>query len=171
MSKIHGLASIAAMTTFLALLGIQWAVVEGPLRNPQEALKDFYEAKDRTEDQLMDPLILAGADVVPLVIEAISNKGMNLRRYAIGFLGNGRYVEALPTLESILKDETEIDYFRSDTLMAIHQISPAHAKEIAPQFLDGPEILKEVAQAINSGKLEIGYERSFGDAFWHRHCR
>lgn len=166
---MHGLVSIAVMTTFLVLLGIQWAVVEGPLRNPQEALKDFYEAKDRAEDQLMDPLILAGDDVVPLVIEAISNKKMNLRRYAISFLGNGRYVEALPTLESILKDEAEIDYFRSDALMAIHQIFPAHAKEIAPQFLDGPEMLKKVAQDINSGKSEIGYERSYGDAFWHRH--
>ena len=71
-----------------ALLCLLWAVAEGPLRNPDEALKDFYDAGDRAEDQLMDPLILTGRSVVPLVLKELPNKDMRPRRYAIGFLGN-----------------------------------------------------------------------------------
>lgn len=152
-----------------ALVGLWWAVAEGPLRNPHDALSDFYEAKDRAEDQLIDPLILAGRDVVPLVIEELPNKEMRLRRYAIGFLGNGRYTQALPCLEAILQDESEIDYFRADALEAIYQISPARAKELAPRYVSGQELLGKVAQDIVAGKNPSFFERSYSDAFWHAH--
>ena len=61
-------------------LGLWWAVTEGPLRKPDDALRDFFEARDRAEDQLMDPLILNGRRVVPLVIAEVPNKEMKLRR-------------------------------------------------------------------------------------------
>lgn len=153
----------------VALMGLWWAFEEGPLRNPHEALKDFYEAKDRAEDQLMDPLILAGSDVVPLVISELPNKEMRLRRYAIGFLGNGQYAQALPTLQAILSDESEIYYFRADALEAIYQISPERAKALAPQYVSGEELLGRVAQEIVAGKNPIYFERSYSDAFWHVH--
>jgi|SRR5262245_13313908 len=155
--------------TVVGLLGLWWAVAEGPLRNPDEALKDFYEARDRAEDQLMDPLILTGRRVVPLVLKELPNKDMRLRRYAIGFLGNGRYSEALPMLESVLNDESEIYYFRADALRAIFQISQARAKELAPKFVNGQDLLGEVAGEIVAGKNPINFERSYWDAFWHVH--
>jgi len=133
------------VAALVAMLGLWWAVEEGPLRDPHEALNDFYDAKDRAEDQLMDPLILAGSDVVPMVVAELPNKEMRLRRYAIGFLGNGHYTQALQNLESILRDETEIYYFRADALGAIYQISPARAKELAPQYVRGQELLGKVA--------------------------
>jgi hypothetical protein len=152
-----------------ALLGLWRPVVEGPLRDPYEALKDFYEAKDRAEDQLMDPLILTGSSVVPLVLKELPNKDMRLRRYAIGFLGNGRYSEALPMLEVILNDESEIYYIRADALEAIFQISQSRAKELAPNFVNGRELLGEVAREIVAGKNRIYFERSYWEAFRHVH--
>jgi hypothetical protein len=153
----------------VALLGLWWAVAEGPLRNPEEALEDFYEARDRAEDQLRDPLILNGRRVVPLVLKEIPNKDMRLRRYAISFLGNGRYSEALPMLEAILNDESEIYYFRSGALEAIFHISQARAKELAPNFVNGQELLGEVAREIVAGRYTIRYERSYWDAFRRAH--
>ncbi len=158
-----------AVVGMVVLLGSWWAVAEGPFRNPNEALKDFYEAKDRAEDQLMDPLILAGNRVVSLVINEIPNREMRLRRYAISFLGNGRYPEALPSLETILRDESEIHYFRADALQAIYQISDARAKELAPLYVNGHQLLGRVAKDIVSGKNPVYFERSYWEAFWHVH--
>src|SRR6266496_192906 len=44
------LASVMAASIATALL---WAVVQGPLRDPQAALDDFYAGRDRAEDQLI----------------------------------------------------------------------------------------------------------------------
>jgi len=64
---------------------------------PQYRAKPSFERDAaKAEDQLMDPLLLAGDDVVPLVIDELPDKEMRLRRYAIGFLGNGRHTPALP---------------------------------------------------------------------------
>jgi hypothetical protein len=161
--------SAVSAVGLVALLGLWWAVAEGPLRNPGEALEDFYEAKDRAEDQLMDPLILTGGSVVPPVLKELPNKDMRLRRYAIGFLGNGRYYEALPMPEVILNDESEIYYIRADALEAIFQISQSRAKELAPNFVNGRELLGEVAREIVAGKNRIYFERSYWEAFRHVH--
>ncbi len=158
-----------ALVLFFTALGLWWGWSEGPLRNPQKALADFYEARDRAEDQLMDPLILNGRRVVPYVIRDIQNRDMKLRRYAIGFLGNGRYTEAVPILERILSDESEIYYFRSDALEAIYQISPWHARELAPRFMNGPQLLGSVARDIAEGRNPTHWTRTYKQAFFHVH--
>ncbi len=150
-------------------LALWWAVAEGPLRDPEDALADFYEAKDRAEDQLMDPLILNGRRVVPLVVAEIPNKEMRLRRYAIGFLGNGRYAEALPALEEILKDESEVYYFRADALEAIYQISQDKARALAPAYTNGEDLLGQAAREIVAGRSPVLWERTYFQAFLHRH--
>src|SRR5262245_45882955 len=85
------------------------------LMSAEGALNRFYtygnDPDDAVaEDMLMDPLIVAGEKVVPLVIREIKNKEMPRRRYAIGFLGNGSYKQALPALEDIFQDLSEKDY-------------------------------------------------------------
>src|SRR5438552_648446 len=111
--------------------GLAWSHIEGPLRDPRAALDDFYSDAGRAEDQLIDPLVLNGRRVVPLVIEAVKDRCMPRRRYAISFLGSGRYREAVPVLEGILGDSSEIDYFRADALEALFQIDTSRAKAIA----------------------------------------
>jgi hypothetical protein len=150
-------------------LGLWWALAVGPLRDPHAAMRDFYEASERAEDQLMDPLILNGRRVVPLVIAEVSNKGMTLRRYAIGFLGNGQYRDAMPVLEQILADESERDYFRGDALEAIYRISPSRARELAPRHLEDQESLGRIAQDIAAGQSPVQWTRSYWQAFRHVH--
>ena len=122
------LLAVVGITTIVGL-GLWWSISVGPLRNPEIALRDFYDGKDRAEDQLMDPLILNGRRVAPLVISAIPDKNMPKRRYAISFLANGKYEEALPVLNNIAFDITEKDYIRQDALVAINTIKqkPYHS--------------------------------------------
>jgi len=150
-------------------LGLSWAVAEGPLRNPDDALRDFYEARERAEDQLMDPLILNGRRVAPLVIAEVPNKEMKLRRYAIGFLGNGQYRDALPVLEQVLVDESEIYYFRADALEAVFRISPERARVLAPRYVNGEGLLGWTAQEIVAGRGPVQRIRSYWQAVRHVH--
>jgi hypothetical protein len=112
-----------------------------------ESLRDFY-VYEGAEDMLMDPLILAGNDVVPLVLEQLPNPHMRRRRYAIGFLGNGSYAEALPVLRMILANEGEGDLFRGDALRAICRIDAAESARRAPAFTARGDYLGTSARAI-----------------------
>ncbi len=150
-------------------LCIWWAIAKGPLRDPEKALHDFYAADGRAEDQLMDPLILNGRRVVPLVIAALPNRDMHLRRYAIGFLGVGRHQDALPSLERILSDESELAYFRADALEAIYQIEPERARALAHIYMNDQSFLGEIARVISEGKNPTYRTRSYWQALWSIH--
>ncbi len=152
---------------FTVMLGltIWWAISSRPLRNPEETLIDFYETKYRAEGQLKDPLILNGRRVLPLVLSDLPNKDMPRRRYAIGYIGDGGYVEALPVLQSILKDETELNYFRADALEAIFQIDKPLSEKLAKQYVDEPDLFGRVATQIVNGKSPIYSKRTYWEAF------
>ena len=99
---------VAAVGTAL-LLVIGSALALRP--SPAAALRAFYTRASTIEtavpeETLTDPLIVAGDRVAPLVISEIRKTSMPNRRYAIAFLGKGRYHEALPTLLRIVEDET-----------------------------------------------------------------
>ena len=159
----------AVTVSALVLLALAWARAAGPLRDPHDALADFYEARDRAEDQLRDPLILAGPDVVPLVIEAVYDPEMRLRRYAIGYLGIASDAEAVPVLTQILSDESEVYYFRSDALEALQRIDPSVAASFAPRYAHRDDLLGKVAGAIASGSYTPPPERTWWEAFFSVH--
>jgi len=112
----------AALISLPTIVVLGWSIMYGPLRNPQKALDDFMYSDDRAESQSMDSLILTGGRIVPLITKEIKSKNMPRRRYAISFLGNGSYAEALPALEEILNDPTEVQYIRHDAAVAISMI-------------------------------------------------
>lgn len=145
-------------------LSLIWARTAGPLRDPEDALADFYEARNRAEDQLMDPLILAGPDVVPVVVEAVADTGMPRRRYAIAFLGLFGHKEAVPILTHVLHDESEIIYFRSDALQALYRIDPSPAESHAAHYSDRDDSLGRTATHIASGSYTPAYDRTWWEA-------
>lgn len=100
---------------------------------PEQALKKFYESKG-AEDQLMDPLILGGSEVVPLIVNEIKDKDMDRRRYAIGALGNIKDESAIPALKQLLNDKTEKEYFRCDALNAIGLINFEEGRNLAKNY-------------------------------------
>jgi hypothetical protein len=144
-----------------AILGLSgyWLLARSPYPTPEAALGAFYNDEPRPECMQAAPLQHEGSKVVSLVIRDLSNKEMPNRRYAIGFLGEGHYAEALPVLEHILSDTTEIDYFRADALLAIFEIAPSRAQDlisaIAPSQVQGRyQILPMMIQAIQAGKAD-----------------
>jgi hypothetical protein len=101
------------------------------------------------EPELDDPLIEAGKKMTLVICEAIKNKDMKYRRYAIGALGYIGDKRALPTLKNILKSKEEIYYFRGDALHAIYQIDESLGKKYAAEFGDAHEYLKMLQKSIN----------------------
>lgn len=136
--------------------------------SPEKALQEFYDNQG-AEDALMDPLILAGESVVPLVVEKAKDRKMVKRRYAIGFLGNGAYKEALPVLEGILRDPSEEDYMRSDALRSIYMIDSFRGEEFAKEYLASGGPLETVSRDILEGKAYLKERRSYRQALMSKH--
>jgi hypothetical protein len=104
------------------------------------------------EDELMDPLILAGGNVVPLVLRDIRKSSMPKRRYAIGFLGNGGYREALPVLRQLVVDPAETELIRGDALEAIGQIDRGEGETLARRWATQEGFLGTTARELLSGE-------------------
>ncbi len=144
------------------------------LPSPEAALLRFYSYGDNpnepaAEDMLMDPLILAGERVVPLVMQEVKNKEMRRRRYAIGFLGNGSYKQAIPVLEAILKDTSEADNFRVDALHSIYLIDQSLGSIYAQMHQDDPTSLGKISKDILGGRIELERRRTYYDALVGMH--
>ncbi|WP_261844793.1 hypothetical protein [Aliamphritea ceti] len=133
------------------------------------AYADFQDTTDQAEDMLMDPLILAGDKVVPLVLKEVQSPDMKLRRYAIHFLGNGRYSEVLPVLESILANDSELDYFRADALASIFNIDRDLGLTLAGEYSTQPGFLGRQASEITTGTNKWWVQRSFWEALRNVH--
>jgi hypothetical protein len=134
-------------------------------KSPEAALAEFYEY-DGMEEQLMDPLILSGDKVVPLVIEKVNDKNMPRRRYAIGFLGNGSYRQALPVLQQILEDTTEKDYFRGDALQSIYQIDGPLGVSYAQRYQGESDHVGRIAKEILAGSSWLKERRTIWTRGW-----
>jgi hypothetical protein len=106
----------------------------------------FYSGNH--EPELDDPLIKTGRKMTLTICEAIKNKDMKYRRYAIGALGYIGDRRALATLEEILKSKEEIYYFRGDALHSIYQIDKALGKKYAAEFGRDHEYLKRLQESI-----------------------
>lgn len=112
-------------------------------------LKDwnrFYNGDH--EPELDDPLIEAGTKMVPFICEAIAHKDMKFRRYAISALGFIEDKRAIPSLETILNDKTEEDYFRGDALHAIYLIDERQGTIYAAQYKNENKYLNFIGSAI-----------------------
>lgn len=136
--------------------------------SPENAMSEFF-SNPGAEDTLMDPLIVAGPAVYPLVIDAIQDPDMPRRRYAIGFLGNEEVSDALPILLAILNSESELPYFRGDALVAIYKIDRGRAKELALQFRDREDALGYYALDVIADAEYLNERRSLAKARlrWH----
>ena len=112
-----------------------------------KAWHSFYDLADHEPD-IDDPLIARGRPMVPLICSAVSHKDMKHRRYAIGALGYIGDRRALVALEAILKDRTEIDYFRGDALHSIYQIDRARGSGYALKYKYENSYLTMMSDAI-----------------------
>jgi len=118
---------------------------------PQAAYEGFC-SEDVPEALLMDPLIMCGRRVVPIVLANIRDSGMPKRIYAIGFLGNGRYREALPALREVLNRGYEDEQVRRCALESIWMIDDQEGARTSKDFLGRSDLLGETAREIQCAR-------------------
>jgi len=151
---------------FLVLSFLLWRW----LVSPQRAMKVFYGRQPENsfrivaEETLMDPLIVSGDRVVPLILQEIRNRSMERRVYAIGFLGYGKYVEAIPDLVLILMDGQDSEHARGSALRAIHRISPRLGRRLAAEYSERSDSLGVSAARIVEGDPALLERRGRWDA-------
>ena len=102
----------------------------GPYKNEW---RGFYESD--TESAHISHLVHSGKKMVPYLCEAIKDKKMFLRRYAIGALGYLKDEKATPVLRQIFENTKELDYFRGDALESIYIIDQNMGRAIAIRVL------------------------------------
>jgi hypothetical protein len=91
------------------------------------------------------------------------------RRYAILFLANGGYSQAVPTLEKVIVNSSESDIIRGDALEAIAFLDRDRSKKLAIQYLNNHGHLSDVANKIStSAELHLS-RRTYFDALFRRH--
>jgi len=138
-------------------------------QSPEDAFIDFMDTTEQAEDMLIDPLVLSGEKVVLIVLREIQNKEMKLRRYAIHFLGNGKYSEAIPALEAILKDKEEKDYFRADALASIYNIDNEKGEKLSLLYKSDNDFLGKQALEISTGENRWWVQRTYYEALRNVH--
>lgn len=121
-------------------------------KEAQKVLNDFYN--DNVPESIIDrQLLSAGRAIVPHLITKIQQKDMKRRRYAIGALGKLGDRRALPTLEKLLKDDSEMFYFRHDALIAIWHIDRNYGGELAKKYCGKIEDIDRTIQLLKENKL------------------
>jgi HEAT repeat protein len=144
----------AAVGLFLALLAAGtglFVVWRKTPHSPQAALAQFQSQSEYevAEEELMDPLLLAGADVVPLLISEVQKREMPRRRYAIAALGHIGDPRAITVLEQIASDRTETDYIRCDALEATARIDRETSQRLAASIRTDGICAREVSLVVS----------------------
>ena len=86
------------------------------------------------EELIKKPILEAGYYIGPILTDAIVDKEMKYRRYAIGGLTKIKYKPATETLKRILFDKTENEIVRADTYEALHSFKTEETKKILNDF-------------------------------------
>ncbi|RJQ52309.1 MAG: HEAT repeat domain-containing protein [Actinobacteria bacterium] len=116
-------------------------------RRFESTWRESYRPELPHEPELDDPLIAAGSPMVLAVCEAVEHADTKYRRYALGALGFIGDRRALPTLQRILDDPSELDYIREDALQAIYQIDETRGMQIALRYRNDAG-LSDMAKAV-----------------------
>ncbi|WP_144993647.1 hypothetical protein [Polystyrenella longa] len=117
----------------------------------------------------MDPLILCGEPVVPIVLSHIGDKELSRRFAAIQFLGNGRYSAALPILREILNDNEELSEYRAVALDSIFLIDKSSGKELAKEYAPLDDELGLISKHIEARGQSYFTERTYWQALTRYH--
>ncbi len=75
-----------------------------------------------SEEYINRPIKEAGRPIGKIIVKNITDKQMKNRRYAIGALAEIKYKEAIPILQKIANDTTEIDYIREEAIEVINKL-------------------------------------------------
>jgi HEAT repeat protein len=158
MNTLTSAAHRKVLRTLLIVVAIVALIISGLLAyrissaRPDTALAEFF-ASTAAEDQLMDPLILAGREVVPPVLKEVVRRDMPRRRYAILALGNIGDRAAVEPLEQIALDQAEEEHLRCDALKALALIDETRARALAQRASPAGNACVESAYLVRRSYL------------------
>jgi hypothetical protein len=157
---------ITAAVVLLALVATPLVWADGTKYKPggpqfSRVWHAFYTDEPH-ESELPAPLVAAGPKMTAAICDAVVHKDMMYRRYAIAALGIVHDRRAIPTLETIMRDESELDYFRGDALQSLFRIDRGLGRRHAKQYAGAPDYLQMVARAIDRNEAWL-------TAPWGRH--
>lgn len=161
--------TVAVFIGFLLLAGALF--VKRVPSSPEQAMNTFLNG-NVTEDQIMDPLILKGEEVLPILHQIVRDPQMKRRRYAIGAMGNIGSEASLPILKSIYLSNNEVSYIRCDAFLSIVMISDNRAHEVMNNgFEEYDECFRKAHYALDAlpSKDALYMERSYIDALFGVH--
>jgi hypothetical protein len=164
-----GLAISVVLLALVTWFGV--ALYSNIPQSPVLGLESFYE-REVAEDQIMDPLILVGPEVIPLLEKEVINPGMTNRRYAIGALGNLGSKASLPLLEKLASAKSEINYIRCDALAAMGMIDYQEGLRVTKSVKgDGLQCIAEIASDSDYAKWmkSNALRRTYFQALLGRH--
>jgi len=123
--------SLIAFTLTVVLYFVAGYVVD---KSCASAYYRIFMNQSVSEEYITRPLLEGGYQVGYIVMENLPEKEMKNRRYAIGAIGELKFKPAIPILQQILSDKTELDVFRADAFEALQKIGTMQSKEIAEGF-------------------------------------
>jgi hypothetical protein len=119
-----------------ALIGVTFYFTAGQIVDKNCAFSYYmvFVNQSVAEEYLQDPIKEAGYHIGPILTDKIKNKNMELRRYAIGGLGDIKYKPATETLRQILLDTSEQDYVRADAFVVLTKFNTETANKVLSDF-------------------------------------
>lgn len=127
-------------------------------QSSENALNEFLTHQTK-ESYLAIPLCNAGEKVVPLLTEKVKDKNLKRRRYAIGFLGVTESKLPVSVLEKIVKDETDNEFYRGDSLQSLYLLDESLGKTLANNYQNMADYLGETAREIMQVKNHSIYKK------------
>lgn len=121
-----------------------------------------------TESAHISHMVGSGKKMVPYLCEAVKDKKMYLRRYAIGALGYLKDKTAIPVLKQIFENTKELDYFRGDALEAIYVIDQNTGRDIAVKVLSRKPTKNDYVKMISDfivnhpERINLNWEMYYG---------
>lgn len=171
MTKLKKVVSVAGVSLLVCFAWFASELNSNIPSSSEVAIEQFYQ-RQVAEDQTIDPLILAGPAVIPILEKKVMDPSMPRRRYAIGALGNLNSRSSLPTLERLSRAKAEDDYIRCDALAAMGMIDHGEGLRVLTSIKrEGLQCISEIAdgQGYSQWLKSYGLRRSYVEALlgWH----
>jgi len=143
----------------ITVIAAAWYMRVRPFLDPENALREFENYDVQRDQQLTDPLVLCGRDVVPLVLAGLADQSITRRPWAAAFLGSGGYVQAIPVLTEVALDPTEHSHTRSSALASIALLDLGQAERLQAEIKRGPHFESEFVSI--TGGSSASHQRSY----------
>lgn len=111
------------------------------------------------EGSITNPIEDAGYYIGPYIVDYINNKNAIYRRYAILGISKNHYTPAIPILNKILYDTSEVDYIKMDVLSTLLEFNTEESNKYVNDYIK----ILEKANTDSTNKFVERINRDIND--------